>query len=343
MRRFTPAVILLAVALPAAALAAAPSQEELDKARKARNRATAQVRGLTEEVRGLTEQYRILGAKADRAAARLIDAYRTELTMEGALAGARSTLNQRANAAYRAGPGAIVEVFLDSASPADFLASRELLERTIYADINQAAEVLKDQEEAAGLRLEVEQQRAGVLARYRELQVLRQQIEARLGRAEVAARRAGLRFAKVREARRAFLEEQAALAGAIGAVGVDQSALLALLGPNKGRGCQVPPKLEDTGRGFSGTASWYGWEFAGRRTSSGAIYDPRLFTAAHKTLPLNSFLRVRWNGRCVTVLVNDRGPFHSDWVLDLSQAAAEYLGYDRAGTAHVSADILRRK
>jgi hypothetical protein len=343
MRRITPALILLAVALPAAALAAAPSPEEVEKARQTRDRAARRVKGLTEEVRGLTVQYQILGSKADQAAAMLVDAYRAELEMEGALAGARSILNRRANAAYRSGPGAIIEVFLDSASPADFLASQELLERTIHADIEEAARVLEGQEEAARLRIQVERQRAGVLARYRQLQGLREQIEARLEEAEGAARRAGLRFFEVRQARQRFLEEQAALADAIGAVGVDQSKLLALLGPSKGRGCTIPPKLADTGNGFSGTASWYGWEFAGRRTSSGAIFDPRLFTAAHKTLPLNSFIRVRWNGRCATLLVNDRGPFHSDWVLDLSQAAAEYLGYDRAGTAQVQADILRRR
>lgn len=341
-RRYAPALLLLAVALPAAALAA-PSREEVKEARRARERAAGTVRELTGEIGQLTARYRALGARADQAAARLIDAYRRELALQASLAGARTTLNQRANAAYRAGPAAIVQVFLDSRSPADFLASSELLERTIYADIERATEILEDSEDAALLRAEVERQRMGVLARYRELQALRGEIEARLDQAEAAARQAGLRFAKVRHARKAFLEEQAALTEAIGGTGVDQSELLALLGPNRGRGCDIPPKLARTGKEISGTASWYGWEFAGRPTSSGAIFDPRLFTAAHKTLPLNSFIRVRWNGRCATVLVNDRGPFHADWILDLSQAAAEYLGYDRAGTAQVQADILRRR
>lgn len=341
-RRYAPALLLLAVALPAAALAA-PSREEVKEARRARQQAAGTVQELTGDIRRLTARYRAITAKADQAAARLIDAYRQELTMQSTLAGARTTLNQRANAAYRAGPAAIVKVFLDSRSPADFLASSELLERTIYADIERAAEVLEQTEDAAALRTEVERQRLDVLARYRELQELRDQIEVRLGQAEAAARAAGQRFATIRAARKAFLEEQAALNQAIGGTGVDQSELLALLGPSKGRGCDIPPKLARTGKTIAGTASWYGWEFAGRPTSSGAIYDPRLFTAAHKTLPLNTFIRVRWNGRCATVLVNDRGPFHSDWILDLSQAAAEYLGYDRAGTAQVQADILRRR
>jgi rare lipoprotein A len=116
-----------------------------------------------------------------------------------------------------------------------------------------------------------------------------------------------------------------------------------LLGPSRGRGCTVPPKLRLTGNAIAGTASWYGEEFAGQPTATGAIFDPSLFTAAHKTLPLNSFIRVRWNGKCATLLVNDRGPFHGDWMLDLSQAAAAYLGYERSGTARVQADLLARR
>ncbi|HEX6261387.1 MAG TPA: septal ring lytic transglycosylase RlpA family protein, partial [Actinomycetota bacterium] len=119
--------------------------------------------------------------------------------------------------------------------------------------------------------------------------------------------------------------------------GLDQSELLALLGPDGGRGCDIPSGLRGTGSGFEGIASWYGWDFAGRPTASGAIFDPRLFTAAHRTLPLPSFLHVRHGGRCATVLVNDRGPFIEGRVLDLSQASAEYLG---VSLSHVEAEIL---
>ena len=88
---------------------------------------------------------------------------------------------------------------------------------------------------------------------------------------------------------------------------------------------------------MQGIASWYGPGFAGRPTASGAIYDPRLFTAANKELPLNSFLRVHFNGRCAVVLVNDRGPYAPGRVFDLSQATAEYLGL---GLNFVTADVL---
>ena len=86
-----------------------------------------------------------------------------------------------------------------------------------------------------------------------------------------------------------------------------------------------------------GIASWYGTKFNGRATSSGEIYDICAFTAAHKTLPLPSFVRVTNldNGRSVVVRVNDRGPFHSGRIIDLSYAAASRLGVDKTGTARV--------
>jgi len=86
-----------------------------------------------------------------------------------------------------------------------------------------------------------------------------------------------------------------------------------------------------------GVASWYGEKFNGRGTSSGETYDICSFTAAHKTLPLPSFARVTNldNGRSVIVRINDRGPFHSGRLIDLSYAAAVRLGVDRTGTARV--------
>jgi len=91
-----------------------------------------------------------------------------------------------------------------------------------------------------------------------------------------------------------------------------------------------------------GVASWYGTKFNGRATSSGELYDICAFTAAHKTLPLPSYVRVTNldNGRSLIVRVNDRGPFHDGRVMDLSYAAAVRLGVDRTGTAHVELEAV---
>lgn len=96
----------------------------------------------------------------------------------------------------------------------------------------------------------------------------------------------------------------------------------------------------NTVRKFSqtGMASWYGRQFHGRKTASGETFDMNALTAAHRTLPLNCYVRVtnQTNGKSVVVKINDRGPFHGNRVLDLSYGAAKVLGITDAGTAKVS-------
>jgi rare lipoprotein A len=89
-----------------------------------------------------------------------------------------------------------------------------------------------------------------------------------------------------------------------------------------------------------GVASWYGPGFAGRRTASGEAFNPREYTAAHRTLPFGSRVRVSMGGRSVVVRINDRGPFAAGRVIDLSQAAAEELGLRRAGSGRVELALL---
>ena len=90
----------------------------------------------------------------------------------------------------------------------------------------------------------------------------------------------------------------------------------------------------------TGIGSWYGRRFHGAPTSSGEPYDMYAMTAAHPTLPIPSYVRVTniANGRSVVVRVNDRGPFHSDRIIDLSYTAAWKLGYAEAGSARVAVE-----
>jgi len=89
------------------------------------------------------------------------------------------------------------------------------------------------------------------------------------------------------------------------------------------------------GRSFTGLASWYGGGFQGRRTASGERFDTHALTAASRTLPFGTRLRVCRSGRCVVVRVNDRGPYAAGRVLDLSAAARSALGF--SGVARVTA------
>jgi len=91
-----------------------------------------------------------------------------------------------------------------------------------------------------------------------------------------------------------------------------------------------------------GIASWYGRRYHGQKTSSGETYDMYSMTAAHPTLPIPSYARVTnvTNGRSVVVRINDRGPFHSDRVIDLSYVAAYKLGYVQGGSTPVEVESV---
>ncbi len=91
-----------------------------------------------------------------------------------------------------------------------------------------------------------------------------------------------------------------------------------------------------------GIASWYGAKFDGYETSNGEIFDVYQASAAHRTLPIPCYARVTnlENGRSVVVRINDRGPFHSERLIDLSYAAAVKLGYMERGTAQVEVAVL---
>ncbi|TPE48726.1 septal ring lytic transglycosylase RlpA family protein [Maribrevibacterium harenarium] len=103
----------------------------------------------------------------------------------------------------------------------------------------------------------------------------------------------------------------------------------------------------DSAEGYvaEGTASWYGNKFHGHKTSNGEIYDMYAFSAAHKSLPLPTYLKVTNldNGRTVIVRVNDRGPFHGDRIIDLSYAAAARLDYHKKGLARVRIEAITPK
>jgi rare lipoprotein A len=95
----------------------------------------------------------------------------------------------------------------------------------------------------------------------------------------------------------------------------------------------------------TGIASWYGAQFHGRRTANGEIYDMNTLTAAHRTLPMPSFVRVTnlENGRSLILKVNDRGPFARGRIIDISRRGAQLLGFHNIGTAKVRVQIMADK
>lgn len=92
-----------------------------------------------------------------------------------------------------------------------------------------------------------------------------------------------------------------------------------------------------------GTASWYGDDFHGKKTANGETYNMRDMTAAHPTLPLPSLVRVTnlRNGKKIIARVNDRGPFAKERIIDVSERAAEALGFKSQGTTEVKIEFLK--
>lgn len=111
--------------------------------------------------------------------------------------------------------------------------------------------------------------------------------------------------------------------------------------PYKIKGTKYYPK-EDYNYSEVGIASWYGSDFHNKKTANGEKYDMNTLTAAHRTLPLPSIVRVTnlENGRSLVLRVNDRGPYAKNRIIDISKRGAQLLGYQAQGTAKVRVDLL---
>ena len=112
--------------------------------------------------------------------------------------------------------------------------------------------------------------------------------------------------------------------------------------------CSWIPKGEaqfDVGMKDRGVASWYGEQFHGRQAANGEIFDMDGLTAAHRTMPLGSIVRVvnLSNGKHLHVRITDRGPYVNGRILDLSRAAAVHLGMEQEGTARVQVEIVGQR
>lgn len=133
---------------------------------------------------------------------------------------------------------------------------------------------------------------------------------------------------------------------------VDQAKVISKLGEGKPAPYKIGKPYQVNGVWYypkadykyseTGIASWYGPGFHGKRTANGEVYDENGLTAAHKTLPMPSMVRVTnlENGRSIQVRVNDRGPFEAGRVIDMTRRGAQLLGFIQQGTARVRVDIM---
>jgi len=118
--------------------------------------------------------------------------------------------------------------------------------------------------------------------------------------------------------------------------------LKATMRPYVVMGKEYCPTVVSVGDDFEGIASWYGSDFHGKSTSNGEAYDMHAMTAAHKTLPMNTVVKVSnlENGQSTVVRINDRGPFVASRIIDLSYAAANQISLVSKGSAKVRLEVL---
>ena len=198
--------------------------------------------------------------------------------------------------------------------------------------------LLSAQQEVAEVEAEIDEslvERRSALADLAdEIKALQEEARAAARKAAEEAEREAEREAELAEQETTYPEVPSNLPAPTG----DLAARLEGTGPTN----TIPELFTTTGVKFEGEASWYGPGFEGNLTANGDVYDSSLFTAASKTLPLNTYLFIRYEGRGCVVLVNDRGPYVGNRILDLSRGTAAAIGMERAGIGWVTAEILVR-
>ena len=338
MRSFARAFRLVAVALLAlsvALVAMTPATaEDLAVLRERAQEVASRLSGLERELAGLEERSGSLDAKIAASSRELGLAELERSEAEQAISEATDLYVSRAVAAYKNGPHSDLDLLLSAETLAEAMSAAEMSSVLAQADTEAIEGLVAAKASAEATQDSLDDQKQALLETKAEADAVRAEIAG-----AVNDRRSVLEDLshQIED-----LEAQARAAAAQAETnGLDVGqALLDLLGPS-GPSAGIPGDFVGTGVTFEGIASWYGPGFEGNLTANGDVFDPDLFTAASKTLPLGTWLYVEFNGRGVVVLVNDRGPYVGDRILDLSRAAAEAIGI--SGLGWVKAEILIKK
>jgi rare lipoprotein A len=305
--------------------------------------ARARAESLRAELTGLLRDLAAASLAADDAGERWMWLRLRQMEAQAAERAARADFEERVRAAYMGGGARAAEMLLGAAS------FRELTARLPFAEAILAKErldvgevVARRRALSAALHAADDAQREVAQAEGRFV-ALRDDIERRLARAEAEVRDDAAALAVVEGERRRYAGTLDEVAGATRSIRRQRgeamfAAAARYLGPRAD--CSVPEGLASTGDQIAGEASWYGNEFKGKPTASGAIFDPARYTVAHRTLPFGLFLLIRMDGRCVVSFLNDRGPYVDGRILDLSYASAQAIGL--SGAKDVTATLLVR-
>lgn len=335
-------ISLCLVALGGALSAGRPAvAEDLGSLRQQAQAAADEITGLEHELVSLEDRKAALDARIAEAGRSLgvieLRMHEAEVAMQEA----EDRYVARAVETYKTGPTTNLSLILSAQSLPEAYAVAEIMSNASEKDAEALEKLMVARSRAGSAQQRIDARKQKLLRVRAQAEEVGAEIGATLGARRAALSRLAGRIDHLERLARAAAEAAAAEAAARAEEArsapppsQELLELLAPAGPTPG----IPKGFAPTGVSFEGTASWYGPGFEGNLTASGDVFDSRLFTAASKELPLGSFLYVEHEGRGVVVLVNDRGPYVGDRILDLSRAAAEAIGI--SGLGWVEAQIL---
>lgn len=246
--------------------------------------------------------------------------------------------NERISAIYKMGKSEFYAVMLSSEGFSDSINRMSYLVTISEQDLHLLQQVKLDEMQVRSLRIRVDGLKQSSAVNLDDLKDQKQGLEQEImtGQKQVAADSDRLIEVRAREqeeeVRRLLAEEQQAF-------GQDFTIYGGMMGPSILIGSGPPAGMNPTGTILSGVASWYGPGFNGNHTANGETYNMFAPTAAHKTLPFGTWLKVTFNGRSVFVRINDRGPYIPGRFLDLSAGSAQAIGL--TGIGQITAEIYR--
>jgi rare lipoprotein A len=330
-------VLCAALALIAALASTRPAAAvDLNELRQRAQAAADEVSALEHQLTSLESRKAKLDAEITEASQSLgaIDLDRQEA--EARLETAAEHYESRAIEAYKNGPTSDLVLLLSADNLTDMYSVAQALGHEAKEDAQSLDALTAARDAAERAEARVDDRKQALLATKQEVDALGAEIGGTLAERRSVAHELGRQIAALEEQARAAAAAAAGTPSSPGAPAPSQDLanLLAPAGPSQG----IPDGFAPTGITFEGTASWYGPGFEGQSTASGDIFDSRLYTAASKDLPLHSWLYVEHEGRGIVVLVNDRGPYVGDRILDLSQAAAQAIGI--SGLGWIQAEVL---
>lgn len=253
----------------------------------------------------------------------------------------KDEMNQRLVSLYKNGDIGFLEVLLNISDFQDFLIRVDYIAR-----INESTQMLvtkyqKENEQTLAVKNELEKAKAEALCIKNEKLEKIKQLEEKLAEqkrleASISEEEKNRLLADAKQKKTDKVNNSMPIGTNIDMVRCTVSPYLNEIIYTTAR---MPQNYTATGVKFSGVASWYGNEFNGRSTASGEIFNENDFTCASRTLPFGTYLKVSYRGRHIVVRVNDRGPYVTGRILDLSKASAKALGV--SGIGNVNAEIIK--